>query len=106
MRLQTKVNSILLLSICTLLVNCSSEINHKLETVDKLLDQDSLQVAASLLQNINTSEIKTSKDSAYYLLLKTEIDWQKQKMKHKIQKRIYSIKVVHSVGSCAVKRNA
>ena len=28
---------------------------------------------------------------------------QKQKMKHKIQNRIYSIKVVHSVGSCAVK---
>ena len=79
MRLQTKVKSILLLSICTLLVNCSSEINHKLETVDKLLDHDSLQVAASLLQNIKTSEIKTSKDSAYYLLLKTEIDWQKQK---------------------------
>lgn len=78
MRLQTKTNTILLLSFCLFLANCSSDINRKLETVDNLLDHDSLHAATILLHNIKANEIKTSEDSAYYLLLKTEIAWQKE----------------------------
>lgn len=68
---------LIILSIYCLFTNCSNNIQHKLNIVDTLLEQDSLDKATAIFNTIQREDICTAKDSAYYFLLSNKIDWQK-----------------------------
>ena len=78
MNIQRTIKYIFIIIVICCYAGCQNKPCHNLQLVEELLDRDLLDSASNIFNSIDPSSIKSTSDSAYYSLMKTEIMWQKE----------------------------
>ena len=78
MNIQRTIKYIFIIIVICCYAGCQNKPCHNLQLVEELLDRDLLDSASNIFNSIDPTSIKSTSDSAYYNLMKTEIMWQKE----------------------------